>query len=657
MKHTILSLSALAALMMTASEATAQTMNIYTGNVITAVTASEDEMTFSSDGSTLTVCGKTFNVSDIDSIYVDDSTFEDDNIKVVYNGDEATVTIAGNIAKYMTTIIDGAHVSMVQSEDVEDELTYTLEGSSTDGSFWMDGELKCSIVLNGLSLTCADSAAINIRDGKRISVELVEGTTNTLVDGEDGSQKGCFIVNGHAEFKGAGELYITGNTKHAFFGDEYVELKKTTGSITVVSAVKDGFNINQYFEMKGGTVTIGNVGDDGVQVSVTDDEDDELNGQVIISGGELNINVTATAAKGLKCDSTLTISGGTLNITTTGGGEYDSDEKDVTGSSCIKADGDIVITDGTFVLKSTGKGGKGISSDQDITIDGGTLSITTTGAAYTYGQYDTNAKGIKADANLTINGGDITVSCTGGEGSEGIESKDTLTITGGTIVIDTYDDAINASTCINISGGKLYACATNNDAIDSNGKLYISGGLVLASGATSPEGPFDCDEDTFGITGGTIIGVGGDSSDPSSSACTQPVLILMSVTFDEGEYVALSNSEDSVLFTFKIPQQYTQTAELFVSCPDMTIGETFTITTDVTVSDTGDEWQGYSENSTASDGSGIAATLTSYVTTTTGTSTGGGIGGNGNNGNNPGGNTGGGNTGGGNTGGMGGFGF
>ena len=635
----------------------AQTMNIYTGNIITAVTASEDEIAISSDGTELTVEGKTFSISDIDSIYIDDSSFDDNNIKVVYSGDEATVTIAGNIAKYMTTIIDGAHVSMVQSEDVEEELTYTLEGSSDDGSFWMDGELKCSIVLNGLTLTCADSAAINIRDGKRISVELVEGTTNTLVDGEDGSQKGCFIVNGHAEFKGAGDLYITGNTKHAFFGDEYVELKKSTGNITVLSAVKDGFNINQYLEVKGGTLTISNVGDDGIQVSVTDDDTDEQNGQVIISGGEINVDVTATAAKGLKCDSTLTISGGTITISTSGGGEYDSDEKDVTGSAAIKADGDIVISDGTLTLTSTGKGGKGISADGDITIDGGTITATTTGGAYTYGQYDTNAKGIKSDADLTINGGEITVSCTGGDGSEGIESKATLTITDGTIIIDTYDDAINASTCIDISGGQIYACSTNNDAIDSNGKLYISGGLVLASGTTSPEGPFDCDDDTFGITGGTIIGVGGDSSDPTSSACTQPVLILMSVTFSKGSYIALSNSEDSVLFTFMIPQKYSSSSELFVSCPEMTIGETFTITTDVTVSDTGNEWQGYSEDATVSGGSGIAATLTSYVTTTTGTSTGGGIGGGSTGGNTPGGNTGGGNTGGGNIGGgsMGGF--
>lgn len=610
----------------------AQTMNIYTGNVKYAITASDELMTFSA-GESLTALEKAFTISDIDSIVVDTNAVEDNTILVEYSDTEAFVTIAGNIAKYMDVAISGAHVTIYQSEDVTEELTYTLQGESSDGSFWMDGELKISLVLNGLTLTCADSAAINIRDGKRISVELVDGTVTTLADGADGDQKGCFIVNGHAEFKSGGTLNLTGNTKHAFFGDEYVELKKSVGTINVLSAVKDGLNINQYLEVKGGVINISGTGDDGIQVDATDDSTDEQNGQVIISGGEINITISATASKGIKADSLMTISGGTLTISTSGGSEYDSSEKDCSSSACIKGGTDIDITGGVFTLSATGKGGKGLSADGSITIDTCTMVVTTTGATYTYGQYDALPKGIKADGNLTINGGDITVSTTGGDGAEGIESKATLTITGGNIIVNSYDDCINASTKIDISGGKIYCYSTGNDAIDSNGTLYFSGGLILAAGTNTPEESFDTDSGTFSITGGTLIGIAGDASSPTTSATTQPVIILKSMTVSKGSYIALANSSGEYIFSHMMPKAQSSGA-LFISSPELSTGSTFTIYTGATVSG-GTNWQGYSEDADVSGGTSVfSKTLSSMITSTTASSSGSGSTG-------PGGNTGG----------------
>ena len=36
-----------------------------------------------------------------------------------------------------------------------------------------------------------------------------------------------------------------------------------------------------------------------------------------------------------------------------------------------------------------------------------------------------------------------------------------------------YDDAINSSGDLTISGGTVVAVGTNNDGIDANGRLYI----------------------------------------------------------------------------------------------------------------------------------------------------------------------------------------
>lgn len=137
-------------------------------------------------------------------------TASDNAVIVNYNGDTATVTVADNIAQYITTEINGAHVSIAQSSEVSEEITYSLSGSSSDGGFYVSGSYKTTLILNGLDLTNVSAiysgAAIHIENGKRIKVKVTEGSTNTLSDASNGSQKGCFYVKGHPEFEQSGTL-------------------------------------------------------------------------------------------------------------------------------------------------------------------------------------------------------------------------------------------------------------------------------------------------------------------------------------------------------------------------------------------------------------------------------------------------------------------
>ena len=52
----------------------------------------------------------------------------------------------------------------------EIEVTYALSGSSEDGGFYMKGEYKCTVSLEGVELTNPIGPAIEIDDGKRIEV-------------------------------------------------------------------------------------------------------------------------------------------------------------------------------------------------------------------------------------------------------------------------------------------------------------------------------------------------------------------------------------------------------------------------------------------------------------------------------------------------------
>ena len=379
-----------------------QTMWVVTGDVSWAFTTSQLEAMPYNNGTSFTAQGKTFNVADVDQIYVDNTPVPDNTVKVTYTGNTAKVIVAGNIAKNMTASVNGAHVVAMQDASVAEEITYTLTGSSTNGSFYQDGEFKATVQLNGLTLNNPDSAAINIRDGKRIAVELVEGTTNTLTDGTGGSQKGCFAVKGHTEFKGAGILNITGNSSHAFWGKEYVEVKKTVGEINILGSKGDGFNINQYYLQNGGKVTVKNVADDGIQVSYeTDDndlivEEEENTGEVTLKDGTLDMTMTSAGGKGIKAASNFIMLKGTLKMVQSG--NLVAGDGDIDYGTCVKAGGDILIHGGNVDLTNTAQGGKGLNADGTITIDEANATTTINIKA--------NGQGGTAEAGSSSGGGE-----------------------------------------------------------------------------------------------------------------------------------------------------------------------------------------------------------------------------------------------------------
>jgi hypothetical protein len=172
----------------------AQTLNIKVGSVTYQFPASQTgEMTYA-DGTTLTIMGKVFTLADIDAMTVDNSEVKDNTVNVDYNGTTANITIAGNVAQYVEATASGAHVGITQTNTDavdEDEITYVLSGSTTDGSLTLDGSYKCTVSLEGLTMTNPSGAAINITNEKRIQISAKNGTENTLTDGSNGSQKAC----------------------------------------------------------------------------------------------------------------------------------------------------------------------------------------------------------------------------------------------------------------------------------------------------------------------------------------------------------------------------------------------------------------------------------------------------------------------------------
>lgn len=613
--------AAIIAMALATMAAMAQTLNVAVGNVTYSFPAAQaGEMTYTG-ATTLTILGRDFAIAEIDSIYIDAAEVKDNTVNVIMAEGQAQVTVAGNIAQYVTPTVTGAYVSIDQSSAVGDdtcgEITYTLSGEASNGQFALGGSFKATVELNGLTLACATGAPIDITNTKRIEMSVKKGTTNSLSDCSGGPQKGCIACKGHLELKGNGSLTIDANTGHGIYAKEYIEMKNCT--IDVLNAVKDGVNCNQYFLMESGSLTIANVGDDAVQVSFKDDTDREAEdtGSITIAGGTINASVAATATKCLKADGSVNITGGTLTLSTSGGGMWDTEDVKTKAPSCISADENITIDGGTLLLTSTGSGGKGLSCDGDFVMNGGEVTIKTSGGVFVYqngveypnytgntdritSDYKSSAKGVKADGNVTINGGNINVTTTG-NGSEGIESKAVLTINDGTVVVNSLDDGINSSSHLHINGGNVTVVATGNDGIDSNGNIYIAGGTILAFGAGSVECGLDANDEqgyTVVISGGEVLAVGGNNSVPSaSSGSTQPY-VTTTLSAKAGSTVSIS-SGSTTLTTFTVPSNYGTSGASFagrpggpggggpggstgggmlITCPGLVSGQSYTVT-------------------------------------------------------------------------------
>lgn len=568
---------------------TAQTLNVQVGQVNYQFPADQAGVMTYAEGTTLTIMNKVFTLADVATMYVDESAVKDNTVAVAYNGQTVAITVAGNVAQYLTITTSGAHVNIEQSSELAEEITYTLSGSSEDGEFYMSGSYKATVELNGLTLTNAkpvtSGAAVHIQNGKRIKVKVLEGTSNTLVDAANGSQKGALYVKGHPDFSGKGTLTVNGNVKHAIKSGEYMTVKDAT--LVVKSAAGDGINCGQYFLMESGVLDISGVEDDGIQCDIDDtevgstgetaDHEDEDSGNIYLEGGQITINTAGIAAKGVKSEGDLIVKGGVIDITTTGKGKWDEEDVKTKAAACLGSDAKVVISGGTLTLTSTGAGGKGINCDAAFDLSGGEVTIVTKGALYYHNgttentnytgntdnvnsDYYSSSKGVKADGAITISGGKISVA-TAGRNAEGIESKTSILISDGEVTVNSYDDGINVGgdgSDLIISGGYVYSRAMNNDGIDGNGNVYVKGGLVYAIGANSPEVAIDANSEEqkkLYVQGGTLIAVGSLESGAqiSGGTCKQ------TTSFTAEAWYALYNGSELVA-AFKTPAASTSSS-------------------------------------------------------------------------------------------------
>lgn len=140
---------------------------------------------------------------------------------------------------------------------------------------------------------------------------------------------------------------------------------------------------------------------------------------------------------------------------------------------CIYALTDLTITkNSTGTLNVTSSLNKGIYSDKDLKINGGTVNVNT--------DVDdlSDADALVGDNTLSIDGATITVDSS----ADGLKSKgENVEIVSGNIEVKAGNDAVQASTSIDISGGTIVAGGDRGFRLDTAGLLNITGGDIIAT--------------------------------------------------------------------------------------------------------------------------------------------------------------------------------
>lgn len=486
---------------------------------------SDDDSTTTSDTSQYAVSvaesASTYNSEDV----VDNTTF-DYTINIDFTG--YTAQLSSGTAQTITTggvtvlTVGDTNVTVAETDygvtvtaTVSANVRYNLTGE-LNGTFSLSSESPYQLYLNGVSISGTAGPALDLESSQKVFIVSAPDTANTLTDASSRS------MTMKAALYGKGPMIFSGQ-----------------GAVNVTGDYKHGIFSNDYIRVRGG------------EINVTVNQRDAIrsvNG-FIFDDGDLTIYANGTTtddeSKGIKVEG--------LEDTEGAGKGY------------------VVINGGYITITSVDKGitaGWDIDDDAEtdsllddpspyVEINNGVIDIVTTGTPYEY----------------TQDGETVSSS------PEGIEGKSNLTINSGYITLSTTDDALNAGDDIEINGGYIYCISSKNDAIDSNGNLTIAGGVIVAIGSTAAEGAFDCDQNTFAITGGTFVGIGGALSTPTTSACTQNAVILGSLT--KGSTMALKAADGTVAFAFTIPQTYTI---MLLSSPRIATGTKYTIYTGGTAS-------------------------------------------------------------------------
>ena len=349
-----------------------------------------------------------------------------------YDESEAVkITLSGK-----TATCDNSNVQ------IEDEVVtikaagvYVLSGTLTDGTIVVDAgdDDKVQLVLDGVSITAADYAAIYAKNADKVFVTLAEGAENSLtvsgdyVQTDDNNVDAVIFAKCDLTLGGTGSLTVKDTTGHGIVSKD--DLVVTGGTYTIDSQ-DHCLNGKDSARIADGTFNL-SCDEDGIHAG----NDDQQDGYVYIEGGDINISV---------------------------------------GDDALHAEGLLIITGGDIDVSKSCEGVEGYK----ILVTGGDIDVISSDDGF-------NAAGGSSGS------GDNHDGFGGGPGMGGVDmdadNDAYILITGGTININANGDGMDSNGCIGITGGSVYVLGSSdngNGAMDYGICAAITGGEIVAVGGS-----------------------------------------------------------------------------------------------------------------------------------------------------------------------------
>lgn len=500
-------------------------------------------------------------------------------------GEAVKITLSGKTAT--------CDSSNVQIEDgvvtIKAAGVYVLSGTLTDETIVVDAgdDDKVQLVLDGVSITATDYAAIYAKNANKVFVTLAEGTENSLtvsgdyVQTDDNNVDAVIFAKCDLTLNGNGSLTVKDTTGHGIVSKDDLVV---TGGTYMIDSQDHCLNGKDSVRIADGTFTL-TCDEDGIHAG----NDDQQDGYIYIEGGDIDISVgdDAMHAEGL-----LIITGGDIDISKS----YEGIE----GYKILVTGGDIDVAasdDGFNAAgSSSGNSGDNKGGSFDGTGDnkggfgggpGGDMNGNTPPARPDSNRQSSGTDSDSTDTNTPLAIPDDNGQNSGTPGGPGM----------GGIGMDADYDAY-----ILITGGIININA-DGDGIDSNGYLGITGGNVYVLGPSN-NGNGALDYGIYAaITGGEMVAVGGSGMAQrfggESTQCS--ALVNFDEWIDAGETITITDSSGNKLLAYKADKKFNS---VLISTSDMEQGETYTLAAGDQTSTFAMEDVTYSEGSGSMQGPG-----------------------------------------------------
>lgn len=383
--------------------------------------------------------------------------FSDRDKEIGYDEENSTVI---KLSDDSTTCDSDAVQISGNTVTIIDEGTYILSGTLTDGMVIVDAEDtdKVQLVLDGVDITSAESAAIYVREADKVFITTASDSQNTLTNGgtytaiDDNNIDAAIFSKSDLTLNGAGSLTITAKAGHGVVSKD--DLVLTSGTYQI-DAASHGLS-----------------GKDGIHA---ENADDTSLGFVYLADGTFDIT---SDGDGISAGNWLQADGGVYTVKAGGGSE-----------NVQKSDGEWQFgpgqqTESTDTTEEDTVSMKAIKAAGELILKGGKYSL------------DSADDTIHSNANITISDGEFTLA----SGDDGIHADSATTISGGTIdITESYEGIEGLS--IDITGGETYVSGPTNDgnsALDYNGTGTVTGGIFIAAGSSGMAENFG-DSSTQGV--------------------------------------------------------------------------------------------------------------------------------------------------------------